>query len=221
MTTGCKDLDIIRENASRASIALLWLHVPAAIAIGIALGTSWLMPALLMLVFAGAATLSWRTAGNGLSTSLLVAVALMGGVSVITFQFMGNPWQVDMHMYFFAALACLVAYCDYRIILAGTVAVALHHLLLNFILPAAVFPGGADFGRVVLHAVVLLVEAGVLIWVAHELAELFMTTAQKTAEAEAAHEASNRANSARIEAEGRSKQDRDAGRRELAAEFES
>jgi methyl-accepting chemotaxis protein len=75
MATGCKDLDIIRENASRASIALLWLHVPAAIAIGIALGTSWLMPALLMLVFASAATLSWRTAGNGLSTSLLVAVA--------------------------------------------------------------------------------------------------------------------------------------------------
>ena len=221
MTTGCKDLDIIRENASRASIALLWLHVPAAIAIGIALGTSWLMPALLMLVFASAATLSWRTAGNGLSTSLLVAVALMGGVSVITFQFMGNPWQVDIHMYFFAALACLVAYCDYRPILAGTVAVALHHLLLNFILPAAIFPGGADFGRVVLHAAVLLLEAGVLIWVAHELADLFVTTAQKTSEAEAATAAEARAHAERIEGERRAKQDRDAARRRLATEFES
>jgi methyl-accepting chemotaxis protein len=221
MTSDTRDLDALRENASRASMVLIWLNAAAAIVTGMALGKDWILPTLLISAMNGAATWSWRSAGNGLSTSLMVAVALMGGVSVLTYQFAGNAWQVDMHMYFFAALACLVAYCDYRIILAGTVAVALHHLLLNFILPAAVFPGGADFGRVVLHAVVLLVEAGVLIWVAHELAELFMTTAQKTAEAEAAHEASNRANSARIEAEGRSKQERDAGRRELAAEFES
>ena len=36
----------------------------------------------------------------------------------------------------------------------------------------------------VLHAGILLVAAGALIWVARELANLFMTTAQKTAEAE-------------------------------------
>ena len=48
----------------------------------------------------------------------------MGGVSVFIFQLSGHAWQIDMHMYFFAALACLVAYCDYRPILAGTVAVA-------------------------------------------------------------------------------------------------
>ena len=77
----------------------------------------------------------------------------MGGVSVFAFQLAGHPWQIDMHMYFFAALACLVAYCDYRPIVAGTAAVALHHLVLNFILPAAVYPGGGDLGRVVLHAV--------------------------------------------------------------------
>ena len=92
MDIDCKDLEALRENASRASIALLWLHVPIAMAIGFALGTDWLLPAFLMLVMAAAATLSWRKAGNGLSTSLLVAVALMGGVSVITYQFMGNPW---------------------------------------------------------------------------------------------------------------------------------
>ncbi len=81
---------------------------------------------------------------------------------MFTFQLAGHAWQIDVHMYFFVGLACLVAYCDYRPILAGTVAVALHHLALNFILPAAIYPGGADFGRVVLHAVILSVEAGVL-----------------------------------------------------------
>ncbi len=220
MTIESKDLDALRETASRALIALLWLHVPIAAAIGMARGTDWLMPTIFMVGFAAAATVSWRTAGNGLSTSLVVAVALMGGVSVLTFQLSGHPWQIDIHMYFFAALACLVAYCDYRPILAGTAAVALHHLALNFIIPAAIFPGGADFGRVILHAGILILEAGVLVWVAHELARLFETTAQKTAEAEAASTAEARANARRAEADLKAKQERDAAMRGLAAEFE-
>jgi methyl-accepting chemotaxis protein len=157
-------------------------------------GADWLLPATFMVAMALAATLSWRASGNGLSTRLIFAVALMGGVSVFAFQLAGHAWQIDMHMYFFAALACLVAYCDYRPIIAGTVAVALHHLVLNFILPAAIYPGGSDLGRVVLHAVILVIEAGVLIWLAHTLSHLFETTAQKSAEAEAPNAAEARAN---------------------------
>ena len=147
-----------------------------------------------------AATVSWASSGNGLSTRLTFAIALMGGASVFTYQLAGHPWQPDTHMYFFAALACLAAYCDYRPILAGAVAVALHHLVLNFLLPAAVYPGGADLGRVVLHAVILLIEAGVLSWLAVKLSGLFETTAQKTAEAEAANAAEARANIDRMTA---------------------
>ena len=221
MNTGSKDLDALRETASRALIGLLWLHVPVAAAIGMARGADWLMPTILMVAFAAAATISWRTAGNGLSTNLVVAVALMGGVSVFTYELAGHPWQIDMHMYFFAALACLVAYCDIRPILAGTVAVALHHLALNFIIPAAIFPGGADFGRVVLHAGILILEAGVLAWVAYQLERLFMATAQKTAEAEAATASEARATAARGQAEQQARLERDAAMHRLAAEFES
>lgn len=220
MNIGSKDLDALRETASRALIALLWIHVPIAMAVGLARG-SWLMPTVLATAFAAAATLSWRAAGNGLSTSLVVAVALMGGVSVFTWELAGHPWQIDMHMYFFAALACLVAYCDVRPILAGTIAVALHHLALNFIIPAAIFPGGADFGRVVLHAGILILEAAVLVLVAYQLERLFMTTAQKTAEVEAANAAEARATAERGQAEHQARLERDAAMRRLATEFES
>src|SRR5437764_269440 len=84
-----------------------------AVAFGMMRGTDWMLPAGLMVAMALAATLSWRAAGNALSTRLIFAVALLGEVSVFTFQFAGHPWQVDTHMYFFAALASLVAYCDY------------------------------------------------------------------------------------------------------------
>ena len=149
MTIESDDLAILRETTSKTLLAVLWLHVPIAVTIGMMRGTDWLLSAALMVAMALAATVSWRASGNGLSTRLIFAVALMGDVSVLAFQLAGHPWQIDMHMYFFAALACLVAYCDYRPIVAGMVAVALHHLVLNFMLPVAIFPGGADLGRVV------------------------------------------------------------------------
>jgi methyl-accepting chemotaxis protein len=220
MNIESRDLENVRETTSRTLLAVLWLHVPICIAIGMMRGADWLLPAIFMAILAVAATMSWRMSGNGLSTRLIVAVALMGGVAMFLFQLSGHPWQMDMHMYFFAALACLVAYCDYRPILAGTVAVALHHLVLNFLLPAAVYPGGADFGRVVLHAFILVIEAAVLCWLAHKLSLLFETAAQKTAEAEAANAAEARAYTERAEAEARTKMERDAAMRELAAGFE-
>jgi methyl-accepting chemotaxis protein len=220
MTIESDDLANLRDTTSKLLLALLWLHVPIAAAIGLMRGMDWLMPCLLIAAMAIAATASWKLSGNGLSTRLIFGIAVMGDVSVLVFQMQGHPWQIDMHMYFFAALAFLMSYCDYRPILAGTVAVALHHLALNFILPAAIYPGGSDFGRVVLHAVILLLEAGVLIALAHKLAQLFETTARKTAEAEAAQAAEARATGERSEAERRAKQDRDAARRELAAGFE-
>jgi len=72
-------------------------------------------------------------------------------------------WIIDMHMVFFAFLAVLAALADWRVIVVGTLVTALHHLLLNFVAPAYVFPDGADLARVVFHAVIVLIEAAVLI----------------------------------------------------------
>lgn len=213
-------LEILRQTTSKTLAVVLWLQVPISLAIGLALGKAWLIPTIFMAFLAVVATLSWRISGNGLSTRLVFAVALMSGVSMFTYQLEGHPWQIDVHMYFFAALACIVAYCDYRPIVAATTAVALHHIALNFLLPAAIYPGGSDFGRVVLHAVILLIEAGVLIALAHKLQELFETTAVKTAEAQAAMAAEARANSERSEIEQRAKAEREAAKQLLASNFE-
>jgi methyl-accepting chemotaxis protein len=220
MSIESHDLVKLREATSKTLIAVLWLHVPIALIIGLVRGADLLTSVVLMAAMAMAATASWRAASNSLSTQLIVSVALMGGVSTLVYQLSGHAWQIDLHMYFFASLACLVAYCDYRPIIAGTVAVALHHLALNFIFPAAIYPGGGDFGRVVVHAVILLIEAGVLIALALKLSQLFETTARKTAEAETAHAAEARANTERSEAERRAKQSSDSARRDLAVGFE-
>jgi methyl-accepting chemotaxis protein len=220
MITESDDLKSLRETTSRALIVVLWVHVPVCLVIGLLVGGGLSLPLMLTAVMAVAATLSWRMAGNELSTRLIIAVALMSQVSVFTYQFTGHAWQADMHMYFFAALACLVAYCDYRPIVISAAAIALHHLTLNFLLPAAIYPGGADFGRAMLHVLIVTIESAVLIALAHKLATLFETAARKTAEAEAAGAAEARANGERAEAEKHAKLERDGARRELASGFE-
>src|SRR5262249_23309723 len=108
---------------------------------------------------------------HGAAQRLFLSVAMMLTVSCLVGVMQDHPWQIDTHMYFFAGLAMLMAFCDWRAILAATVTVALHHLILNFTLSALVFPGGSALGRVVLHAVIVLIEAGALIVLARYLAE--------------------------------------------------
>lgn len=193
-------LDRLHASASKGLIVFFWLNVALVLAIALIRGGEVLLPLLLAAGLAGASTASWKVSGNELSTRLLVAVAAVGMVSVVVFEMAGSPWQVDMHMYFFAVLAGLVAYCDFRVILAATIATALHHLSLNFLLPAAIYPGGGDLFRVVVHAVILVGEAGVLIWLAMTLNHLMIISARQLAEVEAARAAETRANAERASA---------------------
>ena len=125
----------------------------------------------------------------------LTGILLMGQVSLLVATAGGHPWQGDMHMAYFAALALLVVYCDGFIILAATLTVALHHLSLSYLLPQAVFPGSATLGRVILHSVILLAEAGVLMWTIGRLQKMVAKTdkalnaaRQAVADTDRAHE---------------------------------
>lgn len=116
------DLTAVRTTASRVLLSAIWLHLPLALLIAHLRSQDMLLPLGMMAATAVVATISWRSSPVGLSTRLLFAVALMTDVSVLTYQLAGHPWQLDIHMYFFAALACLVAYCDFRVIMAATIA---------------------------------------------------------------------------------------------------
>jgi len=75
MTTESKDIEALRETASKVLLGLLWLHVPVALVIAAMRGGDWLLPNLLTAALAGAATLSWATyvflRGAGVSGCLL------------------------------------------------------------------------------------------------------------------------------------------------------
>ncbi len=160
-----QEIDRIRHKAFLVLNRFTIAHLPLILILSWLVGADPLVPGLLASgVAATAAVLLWQGTGN-LGNRITTGVCLILMVSLCVYVLRGHPWQVDMHMYFFAVLAILVSMLDWRVLVAGTLTVAAHHVLVNFLLPAAVFPGGTDTLRVGLHAVILASEAGVLVWI--------------------------------------------------------
>ena len=167
-------LDKLRSSAVGVLALGQLLHAPLVLALGFAIGADGVViSALLSLVIAGAGYGLYRAQGIAAPVRYLIAAGYVLQAAVLVFVFRGHPWQIDMHMYFFAALAMGTALFDWRAIVVAAGVTAVHHLLLNFIMPAWVFPEGASFLRVVLHAVIVVFETVVLMWLSFRLAQSF------------------------------------------------
>jgi len=155
----------------------LLLHMPLICIIALAAGHSFMQPLVMSAAFSAVSIILWVQAPESLASRLVTAIAVIGNVSVILYTLEGNPIQVDMHMYYFVALAILVAYCDWRVIVVATTAIALHHLVLNYVVPDYVYPGGASLGRVALHGLIAALEAATLIVIIRQLQQMFFAQA--------------------------------------------
>jgi|GEM_PF-5191906 len=120
-----------------------------------------LVPAL---VFAGLAFAARK--GQGTGAALLAALALVGHCALFTAAFAGHAWQLDTHMAFFAVLAIIATMGSIPALIFGVGVIAVHHLSLGLLLPAMVYPTAdllGNLARTVMHAVIVLAEAGVLL----------------------------------------------------------
>lgn len=179
-------LSRLRRLASRSLVMLLWLHVGLNPVVTALTGGHWVAALLVSAALAIAASLCLGSGAPARMTHATIAVALVGTVSMLVVAMAGTTWQVDLHMYYFASLALLATLCDWEAIVAAAAATAVHHLALNFLYPALVYPGGPDLARVTIHAGILLIEAGSLIWLTLQINILFLRAESSVAQAEAA-----------------------------------
>jgi methyl-accepting chemotaxis protein len=170
----------LRRVVGQWFIVALWAHIPLLAIVGLANGTAWLAGTSAGVVAAGVATALWSLDRDGPLARYTIAIAQIMMVSLLVWLAHGQM-QIDVHMYYFAAYAMLAAFCDWRVIVAAAAVTALHHLGLNFMMPLAVFPDGANFWRVVLHAGIVIIEGGVMIWLTAYLAKLLADNDQALA----------------------------------------
>jgi len=164
-------LERLRLVVGRFFVAALWVHVPVMAIVGLANGTDWTTGSMAAAGAAGIATAAWVHDRNSPLARYVIAIAQIMMVSLLVWLAHG-PLQIDVHMYYFAAYAMLAAFCDWQVIVVAAAVTALHHLGLNFLMPFAVFPDGANFWRVVLHAGIVVIEGAVMIWLTAYLAKL-------------------------------------------------
>lgn len=182
-------IDSLRAKSARFLIFFLLAHIPVTGLFCLAMGVDWIVPTIMTAVLAGASLGMWAVRKAEDETLYVLAVAFIGIVSTLVFALAGHPWQIDMHMYFFAALAMLAALCSWQVLIIAAAVTAVHHLTLNFLLPEFVFPGGSSFARVVLHAVIVVFETGILIWVVDRIRRAFDESAEALAKAAEAEQA--------------------------------
>jgi methyl-accepting chemotaxis protein len=215
------DLATLQSTAGRYLQWFLWVHLPLICLAAWFAGNPWEGPAGTGLVFAAGSLVVWLRDPHGLGSRLASSVALVGLVSLLVFALRGNKLQVDLHMYYFAAMAITAAYCDWRTIVMSVATIALHHLVLNFVLPDAIYPGGGDLVRVLLHAVIAVFEAVVLVWLTVELQTLFTAASGSLAAMEAAQAHEARLIEEREQARRRAVADENETMAKLADDFEA
>ncbi|MGU3655626.1 methyl-accepting chemotaxis protein [Methylobacterium fujisawaense] len=137
----------------------------------------------LAVLLPGATLAAARRHGAAAITRHFSSASLMMLVGLLVLAASGTHLQIDLHMVFFAALAVAAGWCCWSSILVAAGVVAVHHLALNVLYPAAVFPNGAEYLRVVLHAVVLVTEAAALVLAARQLAKALASAEAATRQA--------------------------------------
>lgn len=162
-------LEAMRRQAGPVVVGATALTCAVAAGVAIVRQETPIVTSALAVMFAGLSWLLWRRDPIAPATRRGTTMLAAGAVALLTGAFRGHGYIMDMHMAFFAMLAICTFWSCWSSILAGAAVVAVHHILFNFLLPELVFPNGADFVRVLIHAVILLAEAGVLAYVAQLL----------------------------------------------------
>jgi methyl-accepting chemotaxis protein len=190
------ELIVLRRKGVRVLAGLAWLAtLTVLLCSGFAgSGITPVLFALALVVFPSLA--AWHGATDPLTRTVLGATMPLY-CAILLAQWSGSAWMIDLHMTFFAAIAVLAVLADWRPVVAGAAVTAVHHLVLDLVAPGLVFGGAGDLGRVVLHAVVVVIETGALIQIALLVENLIAARAEVEAGAAQTEAATARERAAR------------------------
>ncbi len=182
------DLDLLRRKGMFAMMLMSWLATGLLFGWA-AIGGLGMMPAMLAAAISLMPTWLERTGKTDAASRLLVGATFALYPALFLMQAAGSAWIIDFHMLFFATIAMTALLADWRPVVAAAAVTAVHHLATNFLAPSLVFNNGPDLGRVVLHAVIVVVETGALVYLSRGLEQMVLGQAlarQRQSDLEAA-----------------------------------
>jgi hypothetical protein len=169
-------LDYLRERATELYAVLTWLHVPVVAGIALYANHAWVGPTVSLAAIALVATACARYMKDGIALRSIMALALTAGPIAFGWTAFGY-WTLDTSLYFYAVIAMLVGYVDWRPIIIAASAATFSAVFMSLAASDVVFPAeGMD--RFVIQAVCLIAECFVLITIVGILQQLFSNAAE-------------------------------------------
>lgn len=181
-------LDIIRRRGALYVVAALWGQAAISAIAGIWLGHSLLLVVGLTLFLAAITTIYYLRNPLQTVSQYIAAASVALATALIIYQFKGHPWQNDMHMLYFAAMALLATCGNHRMIAVFTGIAVLHYLSFSVIMPVALFPEEGGIARIIPHVLFLLAQAIVLTIGVILINRIMMRAEQATRTAQKAQE---------------------------------
>jgi len=143
---------------NRIALAFFAAHVPFLATVAFVNETGALVAAVLAAFGVAGPWLASRTLSNPRNVSMVFGVTAMF-MGALLVHFGRGLWTIEMHFYFFVALALLAVFANPMVIIGAAVTVALHHLGLWFVAPQSIFNYDAPLSSVLLHATFVVVES--------------------------------------------------------------
>ena len=214
-------IDALRIRGVQFVAAMGWASLTVLLIANLWIENSSSFPLLAVGVAANIAPtlMALRRRGDAEARSIAgTLAAIMPALLVYTLR--DHAWQMDAHMYFFVALAALTVLCDWKPIAVASGLIAAHHLLFEFAAPDWVFSDAGNIGRVIFHAVAVILQFTILAVITVRLERLFAHQDAAMAKGRrliAAADAERRRAAEALEAAGRAEQDAATARRERKA----
>ncbi len=133
-------------------------HVPALAVVGALNDTGIVSAVVLTAVGLAGPFFAMRAFSNPRHVSIIFGVTAMY-MGALLVHFGRGLWTIEMHFYFFVALALLAVFANPAVIVVAAATVAVHHLLFWFIAPQSVFNYDAPLTSVLLHALFVVLES--------------------------------------------------------------
>jgi two-component system chemotaxis sensor kinase CheA len=146
------------RKLNRIALIFFACHVPVFTLVAWANHTRPALAAILTTITLTGPMVAYFTFDNPRSTSVIhgISAMFMGALLV---HFGQGPAQIEMHFYFFALIAMCAVFGNPMVIVAATVTVAAHHLIVWLVLPSSVFNYEAQWWVVGIHALFVVLEA--------------------------------------------------------------
>jgi methyl-accepting chemotaxis protein len=164
------ELDEFRDRGMKILILSGWLCTAILTAIGWSIGSEGTLRVLLLGVAANAIpTMMVRNKRHDRAARLLAGSLAFIHPALAIHLLHAVGWQSYASTYSFVALAALVVLCDWRPIAMATLMNVAHHMTLESAASLTAADADALIGRIVIHAVAVILQAAVLCYVTSQL----------------------------------------------------